>query len=73
MEAVQGSEESSIKDAEKLRSQRKQAAAYMRERVKNLDKKMAENFVQTNYALAAGDAREMAELLLVLSRIDLES
>ena len=71
MENIQAAEESSVKDAEKLRSQKKQAGAYLRQRVRDLDAKMASNFVQTNYALAAGDAKELAEVLTVLSRMDL--
>lgn len=70
---AQPSEESAIKDAEKLRSQKKAAMAYMRERVKELDAKMASNFIQANYVLAADDAKQMAELMLVLSRMDIES
>ena len=63
--------ESQVDKAKKLAGEKKAAQAYMKSRVEDLDRSMAQHFAKGSFMLAGHDAKKMAELLYLLGEIDI--
>lgn len=66
-------EESEVGKQKKLLEDKKRTVAYLKSRVEEHDRVMAQNFAKGSYALAARDAKSMMVALEMLSEIDLSS
>jgi hypothetical protein len=66
-------EESKIDAAEKMKSHKKSAVAYLKDRAQDLDASLARNFASGHYSIAAQDAKQLAAVMEVLGQIDLNS
>jgi hypothetical protein len=64
-------EPSEIDRAKKVQEDKKKAVAYLKVRVEELDRVMAQNFTKGNFTLAAHDARKLSAILDSLADIDL--
>jgi len=67
------SEESRIKAAEVLKACKISTVSYLKSRAEDLENSLAKNFVAKLYSLAAHDAKQLAEVMNVLSQIDVNS
>lgn len=66
-------DESEVAKQKKLLDDKKRTVAYLKSRVEEHDRVMAQNFAKGSYALAARDAKGMMVALEMLSEIDLSS
>ncbi len=69
-DAMSESEEGQVARQKKLLEDRKKTMSYLKDQVETLDRSMARNFAQGNFALASQDARKMASILEVLGDLD---
>lgn len=56
--------------AKRMQGDKKRTVSYLKSRVEEFDRAMAQNFAKGNFALAGHDARRMAAILDVLGEID---
>jgi len=62
--------ESQIDKAKKLTADKKAAQSYLKSKVEELDRSLAQNYAKGNFTIAAHDARRMAAMLDVLGDVD---
>lgn len=63
-------EDGQITKQKKVQEDKKRTVAYLKLRVEELDRAMAQNFAKGNFTLAAHDGRKMSAILDVLGDID---
>jgi len=59
-----------IEDAEKLAADKKAAVRYLKDMAERIESAMAEHFAGGFFALAAGEAKQLAAVVEVLGQID---
>jgi hypothetical protein len=64
-------EETQIDKQKRAQGDKKQAVAYLKHRVEELERSMAQNYAKGSFTLAAHDARRLSATMDVLGDIDL--
>lgn len=64
-------EETQIDKQKRAVGDKKHAVAYLKHRVEDLERAMAQNYAKGNFTIAAHDARKLASTMDVLGDIDL--